>query len=50
MAKVKDIISQRLKKKEKPSSKMKALAQASTSGQMSSFSGGFLFSELSIEE
>lgn len=49
MAKVGNVLAERFQKKENPS-KMKALAQATASGDLSSFSGVFHLSELSDQE
>jgi hypothetical protein len=50
MAKVNHLLSDRLKKKEHESTKMNALAERSTSGQLSGFSGVFQVTKLSFEE
>ena len=50
MAKVNDLLSDRLKKKEHDSAKMHALAERSTTGQLSGFSGVFQVTKLNKEE
>ena len=50
MAKVNDLLSDRLKKKEHDSAKMHALAERSTTGQLSGFSGVFQVAKLNNEE
>lgn len=50
MAKVNDLLSDRLKKKEHDSAKMHALAERSTTGQLSGFSGVFQVAKLNKEE
>src|ERR1700733_11383521 len=50
MSSVKELLAQRLKKSDHPSSKMAAMAKQSANGNLTSFSGIFHVSELSEQE